>query len=120
MNYKKITFDGRTYKYHVGRKNIEIRNDDDGPNFKLIVPRPDKQQRWGVIRPNWDGGSSKSKLIEIFEREDWAQNSYEMLRTNASPTLKSQIELVPLPSKTVAITPSWIREAIEIRAMSNT
>ena len=51
--------------------------------------------------------------IAIFEREDWAQAEYEMMRKSfEGRSDRNQIELVPLPAKPVAITPEWIKHQI--------
>ena len=113
MNYKKITFGGRSYKYHVGRSNIEIRHDDDGEPLKLIIPRPEKLERWGLITPDVEHGGNRIRIFT--DGLDEAKAAYDEAKAGYPdmPLYSGQVELVPLPSKTVSITPGWMRERIE-------
>ena len=111
MSYKNITVDDRVYRYKVGRQNIEIRSDPiskkDKP-FKLVVPRPPKQLRWGVIFPNMD---TDANIIDIFTDEALAQQCYEDQKQHHP--YKHRVEMVSLPAQTVAITPGWISNQID-------
>jgi hypothetical protein len=104
LNYKPIHVKGRAYKFHVGRRFIEVRNDDDGKPYKLLIPRPEKQQRWGVICPCLDGGRD---YIDIYLDEEKAQEAMDKLQGNWPG-----VEFVSLPAKTIPITPSWVKNEL--------
>lgn len=118
MKYKQITFDGRSYKYHVGRSNIEVRHNDDGPNFKLILPRPDVQKRWGVAHPCMD--IEDARFLKVYYSAEEAQQAYESFRESASGPFRAEVEVFPLPPKTFSITPGWIRQQIEQHLLTST
>ena len=116
MAYRKITVGDRNYKWKVGRSNIEIRHDDDGKSFKLVLPRPNSQCRWGVIYPNWlvDVPPGYPGLnIEIFFSYDGAVEKLKDKKKCKAGADK--VELVQLRDKTVSITPEWIKQQIEAR-----
>lgn len=77
--------------------------------YKLVVPRPAKQQRWGVIFPNMD---TDANIIDIFTDEALAQQCYE--EHKEYHPYKHRVEMVSLPAQTVAITPGWIRNLIDM------
>jgi hypothetical protein len=115
MSYKNITIDGRVYRYKVGRSNIEIRSDPVGKKdkpYKLVVPRPAKQPRWGVIYPSVD---IDADFISIFTDEALALQDYQQKKEHHP--YKDRVEMVPLPAKVVAITPGWIRNLIDMASI---
>jgi len=113
MAYRKITVGDRDYKWKVGRANIEIRHDDDGKPFKLVLPRPNSQCRWGVIYPNWlvDVPLAYPELsIEIFFNYEKAVEKFKAKKKCKAGADK--VELTDLRDKQVSIKPEWIKQQI--------
>jgi hypothetical protein len=109
MSYRTIHVKGQDYKWKVGYRYIEIRNADSGNPFsKILKEKPAPIKRWGLIRPDLDSNHKLS--IEIFERQDWAQNSFNLYKTSFPDS--PQVEMFPMPSKVVPITSAWIKEEI--------
>jgi len=120
MSYREINVDGKDYLWRVGRKNIEIRGKDS--KFKTIEDRPQSQKRWGVIVPQQHRGLEiDSFSIEIFTDEELCEKYFEeqkkLLRYD--PVLKGYVEMVPLPKKTVAVTPRLIESLIKKHLVRN-
>ena len=112
MSYRKIVVANRAFKWRVGRKNIEIRHDDDGNPFKLVLPKPNK--RWGVISPRIGIAGPLDLKIDIFHDELNAHKQFKVKKCFLSEH-EDQVELVSLPDKSRSVTPKWIQDQIEDR-----
>lgn len=109
MGYRHITVESRKYRFKVGSKNVEIRDDDDGESFKVVVPKPTPQKRWGVIYPNLD---TDTLSISIFTSWDEAFAEHEERKKSFSGDAKGLVELARLNDEIIPVTPGWVRGVI--------